>query len=536
MRFNRVFSFWGGMALLMTSPGIGTAQPTELWNALADSLYDGLIPIDAEVMTAAENSFLEAHERGDCTAQIRAGLVVLRGVAKGTSSRIFPAFLEEIESCDAAHSPRWNLFKGNAFYSYNDWNKAAEAYRMTRTQVAPEDDLFYYASFNLSSVLNNSDELEAAIEVLESLIEAKNPLVQLNEAYVQLNLAAMQLSAHQYNSAKQTMESIERSNLSPEFNEIFIWNELILGQQIGNKAASDSVWTEYARKIDFPSIPIGGYNAVLRSCLSTNDLVYYAKWHDFLSETFPNQETYLSQIVGAYVPFIRNFNPQQALKEPFDGEEMTVWNNYVHWEREHQAFLAAFESRETSKLNDAILALEKTIAQERLEKQGLQRLNWAGAITALILCMAFLIYRIQVQKKRIAFMERAMNNPVLPSTVAIPLKNEDLRTLTEAITKGTRISDASLVIRKLQVLLNQGEESESISVTKKARFNELNESEKAVVDYLANGFEAKEIARVMKVSTAYVYNVRSRIRIKLNIPEEMNLNSWLRDVASGKDV
>jgi len=56
----------------------------------------------------------------------------------------------------------------------------------------------------------------------------------------------------------------------------------------------------------------------------------------------------------------------------------------------------------------------------------------------------------------------------------------------------------------------------------------LNDREREVAELIYRGFDAKEIARLTSMSNAYTYNVRSRIRAKLDIPAEEDMLKWMK--------
>ena len=57
-------------------------------------------------------------------------------------------------------------------------------------------------------------------------------------------------------------------------------------------------------------------------------------------------------------------------------------------------------------------------------------------------------------------------------------------------------------------------------------FENLNKSEKLILEHLVSGFESKEIARLMGCSSSHIYNVRSRIRQTFDIPANDGIEDW----------
>ena len=56
--------------------------------------------------------------------------------------------------------------------------------------------------------------------------------------------------------------------------------------------------------------------------------------------------------------------------------------------------------------------------------------------------------------------------------------------------------------------------------------------EDQVLELIASGRTSKEIAQVLDLSVSYVYNVRARLRKKLNVPDEKLLEQWIHESTS----
>lgn len=56
---------------------------------------------------------------------------------------------------------------------------------------------------------------------------------------------------------------------------------------------------------------------------------------------------------------------------------------------------------------------------------------------------------------------------------------------------------------------------------------ELSRLEEKVLEQLALGRSSKEIAHILSISPGYVYNVRMKLRKKLNIPDDLRFEDWL---------
>jgi len=519
------------LAVTAIHPSIN-AQNVGPWKPLADSLIANQISVTSDDMMVFESEFIKATEAKECHQQIALTFKIARGIAKGKSSVLFPSLLEDIEKCPEAKDPHLLFFIGNAFFSLHNFDQAISFYEGTLGAFTNDEEFSYFTLFNYAGALNNAGDSDRSIQMLDSLIQSNNPFVSENRHNVLLNLGAMQMSNMQFAEAQRTFGKIDRSQLELRFDEILHYNELILFQLMGETSAADSVWQEAIRDIPFERLPAGVYTAATKACLLGSDLAYFERWKNHLRSRYSNSNDFLMHIEIEYHPLFQlNMDEESSISK---------WNSFAEWEMEHQAYLREkLEKAELPEYDSIIEGLEASVIREREAKESSQKLNWISAVAILL---AFSIYQLtlaRMRRKRIVFIEKSLEKP-LPKddSVSVILKDADLRTLSEAISKGTRISDASLVIRKLRMIMDAEKadnEKETFTVTSKKIFDKLNASEKSVADYLANGFDAKEIARLMKVSTGYVYNVRSRIRIKLEIPEEVNLNAWLKEVSSGNN-
>ena len=524
-----------GISILLMFIGNTYAQSSmrsDRWTPLTDSLLADQISLEDDDLRRMESQFFAAVEAGDCDRKIEITHKIARAVGKNKSSILFPSFLADVRDCSDFESAQLQFFLGTAAFAQHNFSLSVECFERARINLkfSENDQLTYLATFNLAGALNNLGETEKAIDLLSELIESGNPFVAENRHNVLMNLGAMQMSNFQYDLAFRTFEKIDRSQLKDRFENILRFNELILFQNTGSQTRADSMWVEFIRDIEIESLPAGLYTAITRACLSVEDFVYFKRWKRYVRDLFDSDEEFLVHVEEGYHPLFE--------KRLDSNDENSTWQNFVRWEKYHQNYLAKNRQNENfPKYQSMIETLEEIVIQEREAKEASQRINWIASIALLL---AFSVYQLalaRIRRKRIQFMEKALVRPIDAKEPAPIVNDSDLRVLSEAISKGTRISDASLVIRKLRMMMNAQanmDQPEEVKISSTGVFNVLNESEKAVADFLANGFDAKEIARLMKVSTGYVYNVRSRIRMKLEIPEEQNLTSWLKAFADQK--
>jgi len=150
--------------------------------------------------------------------------------------------------------------------------------------------------------------------------------------------------------------------------------------------------------------------------------------------------------------------------------------------------------------------------------------------------MGYLLYR----NERIQSSQRALASVLAESSTnkndTLEMDLDDVRILGDAITKGTRTADAMLILQKLNLWLLPVRKDEALNVEALDHYDQLTTSEKKILKDMLARFDAKEIARIMKVSPAYIYNSRSKIRQKLEIPRDLAIEDWVISKAQTFDA
>lgn len=188
---------------------------------------------------------------------------------------------------------------------------------------------------------------------------------------------------------------------------------------------------------------------------------------------------------------------------------------YKTWEAERTEFVAGYVQKQSENTSSRINELNAKLS-ERDEKiafwQQMLMFSFAGALLVLL---AYLL----LKRQQIKASQRELESVLKPRPDAerkekLELKLDDVRTLRDAITQGKRTADAMLILQKISLWLMPAHQSEKLNLESLEHYNQLTSSEKKILSDLLAGFEAKEIARMMKVSPPYIYNSRSHIRRK----------------------
>ena len=96
------------------------------------------------------------------------------------------------------------------------------------------------------------------------------------------------------------------------------------------------------------------------------------------------------------------------------------------------------------------------------------------------------------------------------------------------LTKGHQIGEALLSLQKVEIIHNSASSpSSKASLQTIKGIDDLSESEFTILQLSLEGIPNKEIAHQLQVSSGYIYNSRSAIRKKLDIPKESSIRKWI---------
>jgi len=115
-----------------------------------------------------------------------------------------------------------------------------------------------------------------------------------------------------------------------------------------------------------------------------------------------------------------------------------------------------------------------------------------------------------------------------PPLVKNLLSTDEIRTLHDGLTKGRRVGEAIMVLRRLEA--SQDSEMDFVLAENQPHiegWEQLNLKEKDIIRMTLNDEVPKEMAHRLGVSVGYIYNSRSAIRRKLEIPEDALFKFWI---------
>jgi DNA-binding CsgD family transcriptional regulator len=204
------------------------------------------------------------------------------------------------------------------------------------------------------------------------------------------------------------------------------------------------------------------------------------------------------------------------------------WKVYSGIERDRSATFALQVEALTQKSSKRISELSSELEDKRATAAQWQML--ALAIGALLLLV---IGGYAIHQRRKGMANQRKLEALLSSNLAVSrveefeIKLDDIRTLGDAIAHGKKTSDAMLILKKISMKHMPENFPKQLDLNNLENYSELSTSEQRILKDMIAGLDAKEIARVLKLSPSHIYNSRSNIRRKLEIPKEQSIEDWV---------
>lgn len=495
---------------------VASAQ-NEVSMDLAQSIWSEQIPPpDPETLGEIEAKLirLSTEENLECAAfqdELTAFAAILR---QGAESKLYPGiFLNTPAQC-----PEWNPFVifliADAFYVQGDLDEATRFYRSAREKLEPDGEAHLTACLNSGACLIQLKQFSEAIEVYKEVINHPFAEAETYRYLAQINLSAAQLNAGFLRDALATIREIQVDDLNAYWRSVHFSNALIVYQKLGDYAGSDSIWHQHLSQIPFESIPGSIHKRALLEQLQEGDYYEFIRFRDHVMKT---SDSPLRDPAHAHYPLFAT--------DSTDANLMQLWDLYRDVEarrrEDHLVFLEEVQPQ---------LQAELRLIQDELGKARLSSRNWKLTSALIVLSifsvlMTLLLMRSQrLRRHQQELLQPANGDALMDSRV----DEDDLVILAQALTYGKGLQKALLIVRRLRVGLSKEPESR-LNLENIEFYDELNEREKAVAEYIASGFSSKEIAQMLHVTPKYTYNIRSRIRAKLCVPDEEELMEWFRN-------
>ena len=504
---------------------------------IGDKYYQDLVVngVDSDSLNRQIAVYQGLRENGvvpeQCSGWYKAASTILAAEA-GMKGRLYtPSILVDLEStnksCRQPESSWWNFILGNAYYVSHEFEKAASSYSLVKANSEDQGALSIYltARFNLASAYHGMADVHSAIQIMKELVDYTKKVegelatedIRRFHQKLQVNLGGMLVSAHDYADAQLVFQSLAESDLEPYWEGIVAMNELLIYQETGDFEKADSIWVNSVSAMDSKSIPSDAVLPFMRQSLLSNDVAGFKALSNYIIQSESNLP---SDPDFPYGPLIEaSLNPD-AFAE--------LWGRFRAWERERATFV-----EQCLDYQNQVNAQNINEFRAELFKREESVDFWRSILGYFIILVAsVLIAYAMVKRERIKSSQRELEAVLTKSAAArerqtLNLKMDDVRTLGDAITQGKRTSDAMLILEKMSLSLMPSSQSGGLNLESIESYNYLTNSEKKILNHLISGFDAKEIARMLKVSPSHVYNSRSHIRRKMDIPRSATIEDWV---------
>jgi hypothetical protein len=271
------------------------------------------------------------------------------------------------------------------------------------------------------------------------------------------------------------------------------------------------------RLSELAGIPEGTFNILIRQSLLSNDPLGFMTIRDFIVTHLPH---ILEDESFYYTKLVQSGTGDEGFEER--------WIVYSGIEKERSTTFALQLKAVTQKRNTRI---ERLTSELELRKRA--TLRWQRIALSIALALLAIVggYAILQRQRSVANQRKldALLSPASTESQAEPLelRLDDIRILGDAIGLGKRTADAMLILKKISMKVMPDNFPKQLDLTSLENFHELSTSEQKILADMIAGFEAKEIARVMNLSASHIYNSRSNIRRKLEIPKEQSIKDWV---------
>ena len=516
---------------VITSPIICSDELDAHLRDLVNNPLDSLDVVEAE---RAYQDFVQVGVKPDqCEEWHRATATLLMAELRGLNGLYLNSTLMDLEAnaanCTAPQSIWWDFILASAYFVTRDYEQAALHYTQIPKSVEDATTFWLYvkAQNNLASSYNGMQQLDEAIQTFESLTEtlqAADETLDLDSQTVQdfhqmitINLGGLLVSARDYEGAEALFSTLDGTEISNYWDQIIAINRLLIYQETGMFARADSLWVNHVRSIPHSAIQSTSFRSFLRQAVLSDDAVAFKALSAFILNSQP--EVLLSPNYF-FTPLVR------ASQDPDDFE--AKWPVYKTWEAERTEFVVAYLEERSENTSARINELNAELSERDSKIEFWQQMLMFSCAGALLVLLAYLL----LKRQQIKASQRELESVLAPNPNAerkeqLELKLDDVRTLGDAITQGKRTADAMLILQKMSLWLMPAHQSDKINLESLEHYDQLTASEQKILNDLLSGFEAKEIARMMKVSPPYIYNSRSHIRRKLEIPKSMSIEDFV---------
>jgi tetratricopeptide (TPR) repeat protein len=470
-------------------------------------------PAEATTIESALIRWSTSQDELDCEAMQRDLALLAAFVRSGGSSKLNPEIFNwGVAQCEVI-DPYEQLLIGDVFYVNGDYEKAISHYGRALKGLEPNEQAHLTATLNTGACLISLGRYSEAIDAFLKVVDHPFPGAEDFKSIATINLAAAQVSAEFLSDAASTIRQLSTDNLSEYWRGIHYSNGLIVHQKLGDYAGSDSVWQHHLRPIPFEFWPTAIHTRILSEILHGGDFIEFAQFRERI-------------LLSPSSPLMNAAHSHHALFEQAEHDDNTfkLWELYRKYDEGQRKANRIFRNETQPQLQSELQLIQQELGQARQSSRNWKLTSALIVCALLILTLAILMIRSQRLRRHLMHLSKSEVGTLLAEP---QVDEDDLVVLAQALTYGKGLQKALLIVRRLRAEFASQTESR-LNLETIELYDELNEREKQVVGYIASGFNSKEIAQMLNVTTQYIYNIRSRIREKMGVPDDQDLLNYLR--------
>tara|TARA_Y100000385_G_scaffold238905_1_gene254056 strand:+ start:341 stop:1939 length:1599 start_codon:yes stop_codon:yes gene_type:complete len=450
---------------------------------------------------------------------------IAHGCMNGGRTVHITGILDDPSSCAPQHG-LYDLMLGNIAYITRQYATSVIWYQRALQALGIQDPASVMIQLNLAAALHADERRTEAIDSLTIILNGEHwktaPAV-LDGKYnhqITINAAAMLSDDQRFEEALDWLQALNESNLSEYWKVLKVSNEYTANLSSAHFSACDSLWVKTLQHIPFADLPLPLFEYMISSWLATDAYDYLQQLIDektVANLLLTNEESLLSALLN---PQITDSNRKQQW-------EILKATNQL--ERERMELLAtAYEKRATK--SDAFAGLETKLGLQQKMTSTWQWATLIMALSLLIYLLTRLYYKQQAENKIKAEVQRAeVTKKSIDTPSKLQVSRGDIRKIHMGLTKGHQIGEALLSLHKIEILYKDNSTGAANDGFQKLEgADALSEIELTILKMMLEGTPTKEIAHQLKVSSGYLYNSRSAIRQKLNIPKESSIERWVQ--------
>lgn len=489
---------WTWLVACLAVTNWGSAQ-VETWppaDEVVHELFNAYRPRTSNDFFAIADSL--AALNGTCEEQVAERVMRMNGWTFGAPPPQWEAQAALPEVCAAVRCARYQFLLGALHYQDQNWEQAVTGFR-TAARLTTDSTFLSEALNNLSAAFSRQGDFPDSVFIaMEQALRFASPA---QSPYILNNLAALQIEQKQWERAKQFIDRIRLSdpNIRPNLRFNAQLNHLAIAIRTGR--------LELARGLveALDTLPVTAGNEctharlVSKYYLLAQDYSGYLRTYKAMQEVVNSCEVTPWQTEGLlYQPWRMQRAAEDSLMRPV-GQE--VWAALC-W-AEGQLIASEMDFVDSVQLRRApVETIQETASQPQ------RSWGWAAAAGLALLAAA----------GALALLKRRQDAAKALSRRRLRQGLKELRDL------GKDDAFIEAIDRLEAEWLDQGT---AATLQKVHPELELTSIEEEVLHLLASGRGSKDIARTMDLSVSYVYNIRGRLRKKLDVPDGVDFDDWI---------